>query len=117
MKFYYITNVLDQHIFDNETTALLKFFGIYTEMYFVSFFFVNEKKYCNLPFDDKFKMYYCTLCFLNEAYVKNFMKKQSIFNTNFNNSFEDVVYYKKLGYQNLWHFEYKAKFDKKDFFI
>ena len=95
-------------------------FKIFRNIYrnvFCFFFFVNEKKYCNLPFYDKFKMHYCTLCFLNEAYVKNFMKKQSIFNTNFNNSFEDVVYYKKLGYQNLWHFEYKAKFDKKDCFI
>ena len=31
------------HTFNNETTALLKFFGIFTEMHFVSLFFLNER--------------------------------------------------------------------------
>ena len=43
MKFYYVTNIFDLHIFDNETTALLKFFQISTEMHFVSLFFLNER--------------------------------------------------------------------------
>ena len=43
MKFYYVTNIFDLHTFDNETTALLKFFEICTEMHFVSLFFLNER--------------------------------------------------------------------------
>ena len=38
--------------------------------------------------------------YFNEAFVKNFMKKLSSFNTNFQNSFQDAVYY-RLGYQTL----------------
>ena len=38
MKFYYITNIVDIHTSANETTALLKFFQISTEMHFVSLF-------------------------------------------------------------------------------
>ena len=43
MKFYYVTNTFDLHIFDNVTTALLKFFAISMEMHFVSLFFLNER--------------------------------------------------------------------------
>ena len=43
MEFYYITSIFDLHIFDNETTALLKFFEISTEMHFVSLFFLNDR--------------------------------------------------------------------------
>ena len=43
MKLYYFTNIFDLHTFDNETTALLKFFKISTEMHFVSLFFLNER--------------------------------------------------------------------------
>ena len=43
MKFYYVTNIFDLHIFDNEMTALLKFFKICTEMHFVSLFFLSER--------------------------------------------------------------------------
>ena len=43
MKFYYITNIFDLHTFDNETTTLLKYFQICTEMHFVSLFFLNER--------------------------------------------------------------------------
>ena len=42
MKFYYLTNTFDLHIFDNETTALGKVFEISTEMHFVSFV-LNER--------------------------------------------------------------------------
>ena len=41
-KFYYVTNVFNLYIFDKET-ALLIFFGICTEMNFVSLFFLNER--------------------------------------------------------------------------
>ena len=43
MKFYYVTNIFDLHTFDNETTALLEFFEISTEMRFNSLFFLNER--------------------------------------------------------------------------
>ena len=43
MTFYYVTNIFDLHTFNNETTALLKFFEISTEMHFVSLFFLNER--------------------------------------------------------------------------
>ena len=42
MKFYYGKNIFDLHTSDNETTDLLKFFGISTAMQFVSLFFLNE---------------------------------------------------------------------------
>ena len=41
--------------------------------------------------------------YFNEAFVTNFMKKLSFFNTNFQNSFQDVVYYRILGCQALWY--------------
>ena len=43
MKFYYVTNIFDLHIFDNETAAPLKLFEIFMEMHFVSLFFLNER--------------------------------------------------------------------------
>ena len=43
MKFYYVTNIFDIHTFNNETTTLLKFFEISTEMQFVSLFFLNKR--------------------------------------------------------------------------
>ena len=43
MKFYYVANIFDLHIFDNETTALSKFFEISMEMHFASLFSLNER--------------------------------------------------------------------------
>ena len=43
MKFCYVTKIFDLHAYDNETTALLNFFEICTEMNFVSLFFLNER--------------------------------------------------------------------------
>ena len=37
------------------------------------------------------------VCF-NDAFIKNFMKKLSFFNANFQNSFQDVVYYRILEF-------------------
>ena len=39
MNFYYVKNIFDLHTFENETTALLNFFEISTEMDFVSLYF------------------------------------------------------------------------------
>ena len=41
------------------------------------------------------------IIYFNEAFVKKFMKKLSFFDTNFKNSFQDVLYYRKLGCQIL----------------
>ena len=48
MKFYYVTNILDLHTFFNGTAALLNFFGISTELHFVSLFFLNERNITSL---------------------------------------------------------------------
>ena len=42
-NFYYVTNIFDLHIFENETATLLNFFEICTDMHFVSLFFLNER--------------------------------------------------------------------------
>ena len=42
-KFYYVINIFDLHIFDNETVAILNLFEISTEMHFVSLFFLKER--------------------------------------------------------------------------
>ena len=121
MKFCYVTNIFDLHTFENEMTVLLKFFKISTEIDFVSMYFLNERNittsllmmhlkrtvahyaylnpsFINKPYLRAFE--YAISCFFlfliydyfNEAFVKNFMKKLSFFNTNFKNSFQDVVY-------------------------
>ena len=42
MNFYYVTNIFDLQIFDNETLVLLKLFETCMKMHFVSLFFPNE---------------------------------------------------------------------------
>ena len=39
--------------------------------------------------------------YFNESFVKNFMEILSFFCRNFQNSFQDVVYYRVLGCQTL----------------
>ena len=41
--------------------------------------------------------------YFNEAFIKNFMKKLSLFIINFPKLFQDVVYSKILGCQTLWY--------------
>ena len=129
MKIYYVTSIFDLHTFDNETTALLKFFKISTEMHFVSLFFLNERNiitsllminlkctvvhYANLNSGSLNKHYLraveYAICFFrfliyvcfNDAFVKNFTTKMSFFNANLQNSFQDVVRYRILGCQTL----------------
>ena len=38
-----VTNIFDQHRFDNETTTLLNYFEISTEMHFGSLYFLKER--------------------------------------------------------------------------
>ena len=42
-NFYYLTNIFDLHVFDNETAALLIFFEICTDMHIVSLFCLNKR--------------------------------------------------------------------------
>ena len=39
--------------------------------------------------------------YLNDAFIKHFMKKLSLFNVNFQNLFQDAVYYRILEFQTL----------------
>ena len=130
MKFYYITNIVDIHTSANETTALLKFFQISTEMHFVSLFFVSERNtatlllmvhlkctvahYANLnsrPINKPYLRAVEYAIFFNFSFTfiltrllsKTLWKKLSFFNINFQNSFQDVVYYRILGCQTLWY--------------
>ena len=133
MKFYYIPNIFDLHIFDNETANLLKNFKICLEMYFVSLFSLNERNFtisflmihskCSVvhyvdlnpscinkpflnygPLNMLFRFFRLLIhLYFKDAFVKNFMKKLSIFNTNFHNSCQDVLYYRILGCQTLWY--------------
>ena len=124
-------HIFDLQFFDNKTTSFLKNFEICAEMYFVSLFLLNERNittsflmvhlkctvvdYANLnsssinkPFLS-YRLSNILFCFLrlfisvyfNKAFVKNFIKKPSVFNTNFQNSFQDIVYYRILERQTL----------------
>ena len=106
-------------------TALLKFFEIFKEMRFVSLFFLNERnittslliihlKYtvvhyanlnsCSINMPNIRAVEYTISFFrfpiyvyFKKAFVRNFMRKLSFFNTNSQNSFQDVVHYRILG--------------------
>ena len=121
MKFYCVTNIFDLHIFYNETTILLKFFEISKEMHFVSLFFLNERNittslamihlkctvahFANVNSSSINKLYlwaveytislflFLIYVYFNEAFVKNFMKRLSFFNTNSQNSFHFKIKY------------------------
>ena len=41
--------------------------------------------------------------YFNKDFVKKFMKELSLLNSNFENSFQDLVYYRILGCQTLWY--------------
>ena len=63
MKFYYVTNIFDLHTFDNETTVLLKFFDISTDIH-CFFIFLNERNIATSPLIIQFKctvMHYANL--------------------------------------------------------
>ena len=49
-----------------------------------------------------FSPIFCYTCF-NKTFVKNFMKKMLFFNTSFQNSFKDVLYYRILTSEKFWH--------------
>ena len=132
MEFYYITNIFNLRIFHNEMMALLKCFEICMEIHFVTLFFLNERNittsllmihlkdivvhYANLnvrsiskPFLNRLlNILFCFFRFIiyvymNKAFVKHFMEKLSFYNTNFQNSFQDIVYYRIKGCETSWY--------------
>ena len=133
-NFYYVTNILHLHIYDNETAALLFFFLKFAQICILFlYFFQNERNiktsllvvllkctvvhYANLNSSSKNKAFlnygslnmlfrffqFLLYVYFNETFVKKLMKQLSSFNTNFQNSFEDVVYCRILRYQTLWY--------------
>ena len=44
---YYVANIFHLHTFENETMTVLKLSEIFTEMHFVSLFFLNERNITN----------------------------------------------------------------------
>ena len=117
---YDVTDIFYRHVFDNETTALLKNFEICTKMNYnhdkknkqtkkisTSFLIIDLKctveHYANLnssPINKPFFNYgplnklflqFLIYVYFNEIFVKNFMKKLSIFNKNVHDSFQDVA--------------------------
>ena len=133
MKFYYVTKIFDLHTFDDERTAFSKFFEICLEIHFVSLFFLNETNirtsfliihlkctvvhYTDLNSISINKPYVRTVenalsCFFlfllyvyfNKAFVKDFMEIIiAFFDTNFQNSIQDVVYCRILRCQTFWY--------------
>ena len=55
----------------------------------------------NMLFPFFFFFRFLIYVYFNDAFVKKIMKQLSFFNANFQNSFQDVVYYKTLGCQTL----------------
>ena len=106
---------------------------IWTEMQFAFLFFLNKSNittsllmihlkctvahYVNLnsrfiskpflnqgPLNILFRFFrFLTYVYFNGVFVKSFTKKILFFNTNFQNIFQDVVYYRILGCQTLWY--------------
>ena len=131
MKFYYVTNIFDLHIFDNETTALLIFFEICTEVYFVSLFFINERNITTSLLNSISKSFlnYGSLnmlfCFLDILFMFIFTRLLSkTLWKNYHFLIQILkIYFKMQRLQNVrmsnlvilkwWHFEYKTKFEKK----
>ena len=127
MKFYYIINIFELQLFDNDMTVLFKFFEICTEISFVSFFlylfiylFFHWKKYYNLIFDDTCKRYFCSRSivlnsrsiskpFLNEG-LSNMIFLFLLLSRFFVSSFIRMSNFVILNWQPL---QYNAKFLKK----
>ena len=46
---------------------------------------------------------YLSYSVFRETFVKKYIKKLSFFSSNFQNPFQDVAYYRKLGYLTFWY--------------
>ena len=87
----------------NESNVTTSFLMIHLKCTVVHYSNLNPSSINNPLLRD---VEYATLFFFdffNEAFVENFMKELSLFNANFQNSFQDVVDYRILRCQNLWY--------------
>ena len=46
---------------------------------------------------------YLTYSVFHVTFVKRFKKKMSFFSSNLKNQFQDIIYFRKLGYLTLWY--------------
>ena len=124
MQFFYVKNIFDLQFSDNETTTLSKSLEICTKMHFVSLFFLNERNilviqlkctvvhYVDLRSSSIifklraveyassfFSIFYLSL--FQRGSCEKLLRKIFIFNTHFQNSSQDVGYYRILGCQTL----------------
>ena len=72
-NFYYVTNISDLHIFENETTTLLNLFWNLHGYAFCFFISSKWKKHYNPPLDDTFKMYCCAANLNSSSINKPFL--------------------------------------------
>ena len=64
--------------------------------------FINKPFLNQGPLNILFRFFrFLTYVYFNGVFVKSFTKKILFFNTNFQNIFQDVVYYRILGCQTL----------------
>ena len=126
MQFFYVKNIFDLQFSDNETTTLSKSLEICMKMHFVSLFFLNERNilmiqlkctvvhYVNLRSSSiifklravEYASPFFSICYLSlfqRGSCEKLFKKIFIFNTHFQNSSQDVGYYRILGCQTLWY--------------
>ena len=126
MQFFYVKNIFDLQFSDNETTTLSKSLEICTKMHFVSLFFLNERNilviqlkctvvhYVDLRSSSiifklravEYASSFFSICYLSlfqRGSCEKLLKKIFIFNTHFQNSSQDVGYYRILGCQTLWY--------------
>ena len=124
MQFFYVKNIFDLQFSDNETTTLSKSLEICTKMHFVSLFFLNERNilviqlkctvvhYVDLRSSSiifklravEYASSFFSICYLSlfqRGSCEKLLKKIFIFNTHFQNSSQDVGYYRILGCQIL----------------
>ena len=124
MQFFYVKNIFDLQFSDNETTTLSKSLEICMKMHFVSLFFLNERNilmiqlkctvvhYVNLRSSSiifklravEYASPFFSICYLSlfqRGSCEKLFKKIFIFNTHFQNSSQDVGYYRILGCQTL----------------
>ena len=126
MQFFYVKNIFDLQFSDSETTTLSKSLEICMKMHFVSLFFLNERNilmiqlkctvvhYVNLRSSSiifklravEYVSPFFSICYLSlfqRGSCEKLLKKIFIFNTHFQNSSQDVGYYRILGCQTLWY--------------
>ena len=90
----------------NIATLLWMIYSIYIVVHYTNLN-LSSIKNCFLNYEPPNKTFrffrFLIYVYVNKDFVKSFTKKLSSFNTNFQNSFPDVVYYRIIGCQALWY--------------